>query len=283
MRDRGSAGRLRPVHADLGGHRRRRRWVSLEVPPELAYETTATVEAAKRLHAEARRPNLFIKVPGTPPGLAAFEELIVAGIPVNVTLLFSDAHYIATAAAYLRALERRQAAGQILNIVSVASVFVSRWDVAADPLLPRELHGRLGVAVMQEVYASYRELLSSDRWKALERGGALPQRVLWASTSTKDPAFPDTYYVGKLAAPGTINTMPEKTLLAFADHGELGEMLEPDYAGGEKVLAAVAAEGLDVGTLAESLQTHGAESFAADWRHLLAAIAGKVAKLGAAT
>jgi transaldolase len=254
-------------------------WVSLEVPPELAYKSVPTIEAAQRLHARAERPNLFIKVPGTPSGLAAFEELIVAGIPVNVTLLFSDAQYVATANAYLRALEQRNADSKPLNVVSVASVFVSRWDSAADPLLPRQLHGKLGVAIMQQIYASHRNLLASDRWKTLQRAGAIPQRLLWASTSTKDPTFPDTYYVGKLAAPGTINTMPEKTLLAFADHGEVGELLEPDYAAAEKVIAAAAAEGLDINALAESLQTHGAETFGADWRTLLTAIAGKAARL----
>ncbi len=254
-------------------------YVSLEVPPDLAYDAGATVALARRLHAEARFPNLLVKIPGTPQGLVAMEETVAAGIGVNVTLLFSSSQYLGTAEAYLRALERRQQAGEALDVPSVASIFVSRWDRAADPLLPAGMHGRLGVAVAQKVYAAYRGLLAGDRWRALADAGARPQRVLWASTSTKDPALPDTYYVERLAAPDTIDTMPEKTLLAFADHGTVGALLEPDLAGAEAAVAEVAAHGLDVDALAESLQRQGARAFSADWVALLDAIAAKADRL----
>jgi transaldolase len=250
-------------------------YVSVEVPPGLAYDAGQSMTFARKLHAQARRPNLLVKIPGTPPGLTAMEQLITDGVGINVTLLFSETHYLQTADAYLRALERRAASGQSLDVPSVASVFVSRWDKAADPLLPAGLHGRLGLAVTQKVYAAYRALLDSDRWKALEQSGARPQRVLWASTSTKDPAFPDTYYLGKLAAPGTINTVPEKTLLAFADHGQLGELLQPDRAAAEKLIAQVTAEGIDVDALGENLQRQGARAFEADWASLLEGISAK--------
>ncbi len=254
-------------------------YVSLEVPPGLAYTSEASVTFARRLHEQAGLENLLVKIPGTPQGLTAMEESVVAGVGINVTLLFSDAHYLQTADAYLRALERRQAAGLSLDVPSVASVFVSRWDKAADPSLPENLHGRLGIAVAREVYVSYRSLLSSDRWRALAQAGARPQRVLWASTSTKDPAFPDTYYLGKLAAPDTINTVPEETLLAFADHGKLDDMLEPDSVSAQKVIAEIAGEGVDVDALAESLQREGAKAFEADWAALLDSIETKTARL----
>ncbi|MBO0775973.1 MAG: transaldolase [Actinobacteria bacterium] len=257
-------------------------YVSVEVPPGLAYDAQRSIEVARRLHQQAARPNLLVKIPGTPPGLTALEQLIGEGIGINVTLLFSDSHYLRTADAYLRALERRAAAGQDLDVPSVASVFVSRWDKAADPLLPAPLHGQLGLAVTQKVYASCSSLLASDRWKALAAAGARPQRLLWASTSAKDPAFPDTYYLGRLAAPGTIDTVPEKTLLAFADHGGPVELMRPDYAAGEKCLAEIAAHGLDLDTLAESLQREGARAFEADWAALLEAISVKAARLTAA-
>ena len=254
-------------------------FVSVEVPPGLAYDAAGSIALAHRLHEQARRPNLLVKIPGTPPGLTALEELISDGIGINVTLLFSDAHYLQTAEAYLRALERRAAAGQPLDVPSVASLFVSRWDKAADPLLPASLHGRLGLAVTQAVYASYRSLLTNERWTKLAAKGARPQRVLWASTSTKDPDFPDTYYLGKLAAPDTINTMPEQTLLAFADHGEVGEMMRPDYAAAQSCIADVAGHGIDVDMLGESLQRHGARAFEEDWASLLDAIAEKAHRL----
>ena len=256
--------------------------MSLEVRPDLAYDAPGSVALARRLHEQAGFPNLLVKIPGIPQGLTAMEEAVTAGIGVNVTLLFSDTHYLQTAEAYLRALERRLAAGEALAVPSVASVFVSRWDKAADSLLPKGVHGTLGLAMAQKVYASYRALLKGERWQALAAAGARPQRVLWASTSAKDPAFPDTYYLARLAAPDTIDTVPEKTLLAFVDHGTLDDMLEPDYAAAERAVAAVAAEGLDVDALGESLQRQGAKAFGADRAALLEAIAAKVAGFDAA-
>ena len=256
-------------------------YVSLEVPPDVAYDAAATVELARRLREQACFPNLLVKIPGTPQGLTAMEEAVTAGVGVNVTLLFSDSHYLRTADAYLRALERRRLAGLDLAVPSVASVFISRWDSAADALLPPALHGRLGLAMAQKVYASYRQLLTDPRWQSLAEAGARPQRVLWASTSTKDPDLPDTYYLGRLAAPDTVDTVPEKTLLAFADHGDLDERLEPDFAAAERTLASVADAGIDVDALAEQLQRQGAGAFGADWTALLGAIADKVGKLTA--
>ncbi len=250
-------------------------YVSIEVPPDLAYDTPGTVALARWLHDEAGFENLLVKIPGTPEGLTAMEEAVVAGIGVNVTLLFSDAQYLRTAEAYLRALERRRETGLDMAVPSVASVFVSRWDRAADPLLPAEMHGKLGLAEGQKVYASYRQLLADDRWKVLAEAGARPQRALWASTSTKDPALDDTFYIERLAAPETIDTMPEKTLLAFAEHGRVGDLLEADYASAEAVVAAVAAEGVDVDALGELLQRQGARAFSADWASLIEAMAAK--------
>src|SRR6201987_3737893 len=213
-------------------------YVSLEVPPDVAYDAAATVALARQLHEQAGFPNLLVKIPGTPQGLTAMEEAITAGIGVNVTLLFSDTHYLRTADAYLRALERRHRAGLHLAVPSVASLFISRWDSAADPLLPPAQHGRLGLAMAQKTYASHLQLLADQRWQALADAGARPQRVLWASTSTKNPDLPDTYYLGRLAAPNTIDTVPEKTLLAFADHGSLDDRLGPDYAVAERGVSA---------------------------------------------
>lgn len=256
-------------------------YVSVEVPPGMAYDAAGSIRTARRLHAQADRPNLLVKIPGTPAGLTALETLTSEGIGINVTLLFSDTHYLQTAEAYLRGLERRAEAGQSLDVPSVASVFVSRWDRAADPLLPPDLHGRLGLAVTQKVYSSYCALLASPRWRKLADAGARPQRVLWASTSTKDPAFPDTYYLGKLAARDTINTVPEPTLRAFADHGELTEMLQPDYAAAERHIADIADEGINVDALGESLQRQGAHAFEADWASLLEAIHDKTTHMRA--
>jgi transaldolase len=255
-------------------------YVSIEVPPGLAYEADRSIETARKLHRQANRPNVLVKIPGTPPGLTALERLITEGVGINVTLLFSDAHYLRTADAYIRALERRAGSSQPLDVPSVASVFVSRWDKAADALLPKALHGRLGTAVTEQVYASYRSLLSEERWTRLADAGARPQRVLWASTSTKDPALPDTYYLGKLAAPDTIDTVPEKTLLAFADHGGPVELMEPDYAAAARCTAEVASHGIDIDALAESLQRHGARAFEADWSALLDAISAKAGDFG---
>src|SRR6201981_1419629 len=240
-------------------------YVSLEVPPDVAYDAAATVTLARRLHDQAGFPNLLVKIPGTPQGLTAMEEAITAGIGVNVTLLFSDTHYLRTADAYLRALERRRRAGLDLAVPSVASMFISRWDSAADPLLPLAQHGRLGLAMAQQTYASHLQLLSDKRWQALAEAGARPQRVLWASTSTKDPDLPDTYYLGRLASPGTIDTIPEKTLLAFAHHGTLDQRLEPDYAAAERTISAVADAGVDVDILAERLQREGGSRGPAGW------------------
>ena len=256
-------------------------YVSLEVPPDLAYDAAATVALARRLHDQAGFPNLLVKIPGTPQGLTAMEETITAGIGVNVTLLFSDTHYLRTADAYLRALQRRRDAGLDLNVPSVASVFISRWDTAADALLPPALHGRLGLAMAQKTYSSHLQLLANERWQTLAAAGARPQRVLWASTSTKNPDLPDTYYLGRLAAPATIDTVPEKTLRAFAEHGTLDERLEPDYRAAERAISAVADAGVDADALAEHLQRQGAGAFSADWATLLSAIDEKAKKLTA--
>jgi transaldolase len=207
------------------------------------------------------------------------EETITAGIGVNVTLLFSDAHYLRTADAYMRALQRRRDAGLNLAVPSVASLFISRWDSAADPLLPPALHSVLGLAMAQKAYSSHLQLLSGKRWQALAEAGARPQRLLWASTSTKNPDLPDTYYLGRLAAPTTIDTVPEKTLLAFADHGTLDDRLDPDYAAAERAVSAAADAGVDADALAERLQRHGAGAFRADWTALLTATEEKAQKL----
>lgn len=256
-------------------------YVSVEVPPVVAYDADATVEIARRLHGQADRPNVLIKVPGTPPGLTAMSRLVAGGIGVNVTLLFSPTHYLQTADAYLRGLQTRADAGLALNVPSVASVFVSRWDAAADPLLPASLHGKLGVAITQKVYATYLALLAEPRWQTLAAAGAQPQRLLWASTSTKNPAFPDTYYLGRLAAPATIDTMPEATLLAFADHGGPIELMDPDpaAAAAERCIAEIVSHGIDVDALGESLQRQGAKAFQADWAALLEAITTKATTL----
>jgi transaldolase len=201
-------------------------------------------------------------------------------VGINITLLFSDAHYLRTADTYIRALERRARSDDPLDVPSVASVFVSRWDKAADPLLPKARHGRLGLAVTQQAYASYRSLLAEERWAKLAAAGARPQRLLWASTSTKDPAFPDTYYLGKLAAPDTIDTVPEKTLLAFADHGAPVELMDPDYAEAARCAAEIASHGIDIDALAESLQRQGARAFEADWSTLLDTISAKASRFG---
>ena len=263
---------LRPVFdATAGGDG----YVSVEVSPALAHDATGTVAAGEALFAKAGRPNVMIKVPGTAAGFVAIEELIAEGIPVNVTLLFSPGHYLGAADAYQRGLERRAATGRPIAIGSVASVFVSRWDAAADPRVPQEHRSKLGIAVVQSVYAVYRDLLATDRWRALEALGALPQRVLFASTSTKDPNLPDTYYLGRLAAPGTVDTVPEPTLLAFADHGAVCDLLAPDYGGAEAVIAGIAGQGVDVELLAADLQAKGAASFEHSWASLLANVAAK--------
>jgi len=254
-------------------------WVSLEVSPKLAYDTARTVAAARDLHARAGRPNLFIKIPGTPEGIPAIEEAIFSGVPVNVTLLFSCEQYVAAAEAYLRGIERRVAAGLDPAVSSVASLFVSRWDVAVAGKVPADLDHRLGIAVAQRTYRAYRALLDSDRWLRLLNRGARAQRLLWASTGTKDPKAPDTLYVTALAAPHTVNTMPEKTLLAVADHGVVEAMLPADGGDAEQTLARFRAAGVDPDALALDLQKKGAAAFVTSWDSLLTCVAGKRASL----
>jgi transaldolase len=250
-------------------------FVSLEVSPLLAYDTAQTVAEARALHAKANRPNLFIKIPGTLEGLPAIEESIFAGVPVNVTLLFSRDDYLRAADAYMRGLERRVAAGKSPDVRSVASLFVSRWDKATLDKLPAELRDRLGIAVSQQAYASYRDLLDSDRWQWLEGMGARPQRLLFASTSNKDPQASDVLYMAALAAPNTINTMPEETLLAFSNHGDVDRPMRRDGDDCERVLASVARAGIDVTALSRQLQEEGAKGFVESWKDLLGAIATK--------
>ena len=250
-------------------------WVSLEVSPVLAYDTKSTLAAAKELHAQAKCANLYIKIPGTPQGLPAIEESIFAGVPINVTLLFSRDQYVAAAEAYIRGLERRVDAGLPPDVSSVASIFVSRWDKAVMGKVPEELRGELGIAVAKQAYRSYRELLDSPRWGRLENAGARPQRLLWASTGTKDPEASDVLYVEALAAPHTVNTMPEETLKAFADHGNVRPSLPRDGGDAERVLAQFAQAGVDHDALAAQLQKEGADAFVKSWQELLARIAEK--------
>lgn len=254
-------------------------WVSLEVSPKLAYDTESTVAAAKELSRRAARPNLFIKIPGTPEGLPAIEEAIFAGVPINVTLLFSREHYLGAAEAYLRGIERRLAAGLNPDVASVASVFISRWDVAVAKSTPAAPQNALGIAIAKRTYKAYRELLASDRWLRLVNKGARAQRLLWASTGTKDPQASDVLYVESLAAPHTINTIPEKTLLAFADHGAIGPMLSPDGGDAERVLGELTRAGIDLDELAAQLQREGAEAFVKSWNELLECIVDKSAML----
>ncbi len=267
---------FRPVHAATGGIDG---WVSLEVSPLLADDTAGTIHAAARLHARAQRSNLFIKIPGTRAGIAAIEETIFAGVPVNVTLLFSREHYIAAAEAYMRGIERRIAAGLDAKVASVASIFVSRWDVAVKDKVSAQFHNRLGIAIAMRTYKAYRDLLASPRWRKLAAAGALPQRLLWASTGSKDPAAADTLYVDALAAPDTINTIPEKTLLAFADHGKVRGVLPVDGGYAEAVLAEFTREGVDDEALAARLQREGTAAFAKSWNDLMSRIAEKVEAL----
>jgi transaldolase len=247
-------------------------WVSLEVSPLLADDAAATIAQAQKLYGEGERDNLFIKIPGTEAGHTAIEETIFAGIPVNVTLLFSRGHYLGAAEAFMRGVERRIEAGLDPAIASVASVFISRWDVAVKDSAPGELRNRLGIAVAKQTYRAYRELLDSERWQRLANQGARPQRLLWASTGTKDPEASDVLYVEALAAPFTVNTMPEATLKDFADHGTVREPLPEDGGDAEEVLAEFDAAGIDVEALAERLQEEGKQSFDGSWRDLLRSI-----------
>jgi transaldolase len=254
-------------------------WVSLEVSPLLAYDTASTLAAAKDLHARAGRPNLFIKIPGTKEGVPAIEEAIFAGIPINVTLLFSREHYVAAAEAFLRGIERRIEAGLKPVVSSVASVFISRWDSAVMGKVPDSLRDELGIAVAKRIYKAYRLLLASPRWQRVFNAGARPQRLLWASTGTKDPKASDVLYIKSLAAPFTVNTMPEGTLKALADHGELGTILPANGGNCEEVLGQFAKAGIDVDSLAAQLQDEGAKSFVKSWNELMEVITSKSAAL----
>jgi len=254
-------------------------WVSLEVSPTLAHDTASTLAAAKDLFARAARPNLLIKIPGTKEGLPAIEEAIFSGIPVNVTLLFSREQYVAAAEAFLRGIERRVEAGLNPNVGSVASVFVSRWDAAVANKTPDELHNQLGIAIAKRTYKAAHELLNSPRWNRIYNLGARPQRLLWASTGTKDPKASDILYIKSLAAPFTVNTMPEGTLKALATHTELGDLLPAEGGNCEEVIAQFAKAGIDVDALAVQLQNEGAESFVKSWDDLMNVISSKSAAL----
>jgi transaldolase len=254
-------------------------WVSLEVSPSLAHDTASTIAAAKELSARAKRPNLFIKIPGTKEGLPAIEEAIFAGVPVNVTLLFSREHYVAAAEAYLRGIERRIAAGLNPRVGSVASIFISRWDVALADKVPPALDNLLGIAMAGRIYQAYLRLIGTPRWLSAYNAGARPQRLLWASTGTKDPKASDTLYITALAAPFTVNTMPEDTLKAFADHGEIGPLMPADGGDCERVLDRFDEPGVNLNDLAARLQDEGAKSFVKSWNELLAVIATKSAAL----
>lgn len=270
---------FRPVHERTNGVDG---WVSLEVSPLLAYDTKTTLAVAKDLHSRAGRRNLFIKIPGTKEGLPAIEEAIFSGVPINVTLLFSREHYVAAAEAYLRGIERRIAAGLNPEVSSVASLFVSRWDSAVAKKVPDSLRNQLGIAIAQRTYKAYRSLIGSPRWQRALNNGARPQRLLWASTGTKDPAASDVLYVKALAAPFTVNTMPEGTLKAFADHGEVESALPPDGGACQQVLSRFAEAGVNLDALAAQLQEDGAKSFVQSWSELMAVIASKCQTLSKA-
>jgi transaldolase len=269
---------FRPIYDETNGVDG---WVSLEVSPLLAHDTASTLAAAKDLFARAARPNLLIKIPGTKEGLPAIEEAIFAGIPVNVTLLFSREQYLAAAEAFLRGIERRIDADLNPNVGSVASVFVSRWDAAVANKTPDELHNQLGIAVAKRTYKAMHQLLSSPRWERAYNLGARPQRLLWASTGTKDPKASDILYIKSLAAPFTVNTMPEGTLKALATHNDLGELLPADGGNCEEVIAQFTKAGIDVDALGVQLQDEGAESFVKSWNDLMGVISSKSAALAA--
>ena len=265
---------FRPVHDRTDGVDG---FVSLEVSPLLAYDAAATVAQAKRLHAQGDRPNLFIKIPGTPEGLPAVEEAIAAGVPVNVTLLFSPAQYMACAEAYTRGIERRVEAGLPAYVASVASLFISRWDPATAKQLPDDMQNELGLAIGRQSYSEYVAFFASERWQRLLAAGARPQRLLFASTGTKDPSLPPTLYITGLAAPDTVNTMPEETLLATGASEETVTGLDAEV---PDQLARFTSAGLDIDAVAGELQRKGAESFVGSWTSLLDRIAAKVATVG---
>jgi len=267
-----------PAHEASGGVDG---WASLEVSPLLVNDTAGTIRSVARLHAQAARKNIYIKIPGTPEGIPAIEESIFRGIPINVTLLFSREQYVAAADAYMKGIERRLDAGKPPLVESVASLFISRWDVAANETLKPEFQNRLGIAIAMRTYRAYREQLASPRWKKLAAAGAHPQRLLWASTGTKDPKAPDTLYVEALAAPDTIDTMPEKTLKAFADHGKVGAPMPTDGGLCEQTIAAIRRQGVDIEALAARLQRDGGDAFAKSWHALLGGLEEKVTRLTA--
>ena len=254
-------------------------WVSLEVSPLLLRDTKATIAVAKELHAQGQRPNIFIKIPGTPEGLPAIEESIFAGVPINVTLLFSAEQYLSAANAFMRGIERRIEAGLKPDVPSVASIFISRWDVAVAGKVPETLNNRLGLAVARRAYKAYLNLLSSPRWMRAYNAGARPQRLLWASTGTKDPKAPDILYIKSLAAPFTVNTMPEGTLQALADHGEIGPAMPANGGNSDEELARFAAAGVDIRALSTKLQEDGGDSFVSSWNELMRVIDSKSAAL----
>jgi transaldolase len=267
-----------PAHAASGGVDG---WVSLEVSPLLVHDTRGTIQAAASLHAQAARKNLFIKIPGTPEGIPAIEESIYQGIPVNVTLLFSREQYLAAAEAYMKGIERRLNDGKPPVVESVASLFVSRWDAGVKETVAPQYQNRLGIAIAMRTYKAYRELLASERWQKLAAAGAHPQRLLWASTGTKDPAAPESLYVEALAAPGTVDTMPDKTLKAFAREGHVGDPMPVDGGYAEQTLDEFRREGVDIDALAARLQQEGGESFAKSWNALIGGLNEKVIKLTA--
>jgi transaldolase len=254
-------------------------WVSLEVSPLLAHDTKSTIEEAKNLHAQAQCPNVFIKIPGTAEGLPAIEEAIFAGVPVNVTLLFSDDQYLAAANAFMRGIERRIEAGLKPDVASVASIFISRWDVAVTGKVPETLNNRLGIAIAKRTYKAYLDLLTSPRWMRAYNAGARPQRLLWASTGTKDPKASDILYVKSLAAPFTVNTMPEATLKALAEHEDVGATIPADGGNSEEELAQFAGANIDVHVLSRQLQEEGAKSFVQSWNDLMDVIGSKSSAL----
>lgn len=263
---------FRPIHERTNGADG---WVSLEVSPTVAHDAASTIAAAKELHARAGRPNVFIKIPGTKEGLAAIEESIFAGIPVNVTLLFSHDQYLAAAEAFLRGVERRIDSGLNPDVASVASMFISRWDVAVAAKVPATMQNHLGIAVAKQTFKAYRSFLASDRWQRAMNFGARPQRLLFASTGTKDPKASDILYVKALAAPFTVNTMPENTLKAFGDHGEVSGVLRADGGDAETVLAQFTRAGIDITALAAQLQDEGAKAFVKSWQDLMGVIEAK--------
>jgi transaldolase len=267
-----------PAHAASGGIDG---WVSLEVSPELVNDTRGSIRAAASLHAQGARRNLFIKIPGTPEGVPAIEESIYQGVPINVTLLFSREQYLAAAEAYMKGIERRLNDGKSPVVESVASLFVSRWDTGARQTVSAQHQNKLGIAIALRTYKAYRDMLASERWSKLAAAGAHPQRLLWASTGTKDPNAPETLYVEALAAPDTIDTMPEKTLKAFAERGKVGAPMPLDGGNAEQTIAEIRREGVDVEALADTLQKEGGDSFKKSWSALMGSLEEKITRLTA--